>query len=271
LTQQLEPFFREAGDGPGVVCLHANASTSAQWRDLLGLLESEFHVLAADSYGAGKSPDWPTDRRISLRDESELLEPVFERAGDPFALVGHSYGGAVALRFAVEHPERVSALALYEPTLFAVIEEASPPPNDADGITAIVARAAAALDAGDNDAAAEVFIDFWMGAGAWAATRPAVKPSIEAAMNNVRGWADALIGEPTRLEAFRGLDIAVLYIMGSESPASSRGVGRLLTGVLPQVQVLELDGLGHMGPITHSAVVNNAIASFLRQELTPTS
>jgi pimeloyl-ACP methyl ester carboxylesterase len=228
-------------------------------------------VLAADSYGAGMSPGWPRDRRISLRDESELLEPVFTRAGDPFALVGHSYGGAVALKVAVEHPERISALALYEPTLFAVIEEASPPPNDADGIKAVVASAAAALDVGDNDTAAELFIDFWMGAGAWAATRPAVKPSITAAMTNVRGWADALIGEATPLEAFRGLDMPVLYMMGSESPASSRGVGRLLTGVLPRVQILELRGLGHMGPVTHSPIVNNAIASFLRQELTRTS
>jgi pimeloyl-ACP methyl ester carboxylesterase len=268
LTQQPAPFFREVGAGPGVVCLHSNASTSAQWRDLVELLESEFHVLAADSYGAGRSPDWPSDRRVSLRDESELLDPVFKRAGDPFALVGHSYGGAVALKFAVEHPERVSALALYEPTLFAVIEEASPPPNDADGIKAAVSSAAAALDVGDNDTAAEVFIDFWMGAGSWAATRPAVKPFIAAAMTNVRGWADALINEPTPLEAFRRLDMPVLYIVGSESPASSRGVGRLLTGVLPRVQVLELEGLGHMGPITHSRIVNNAIASFLRHEVT---
>jgi pimeloyl-ACP methyl ester carboxylesterase len=269
--KQPEPFFHEMGAGPGVVCLHANASTSAQWRDLVDLLESEFHVLAADSYGAGRSPEWPRDRRISLRDESELLEPVFQLAGDPFALVGHSYGGAVALRFAVEHPERVSALALYEPTLFAVIEEASPPPNDADGIKAVVASAAAALDVGDNDTAAELFIDFWMGAGSWAATRPAVKPSIAAAMTNVRGWADALIGDPTPLETFGKLDRPVLYMMGSESPASSRGVGRLLTAVLPRVQVLELRGLGHMGPITHSPLVNDAIASFLRQKRTSSS
>ena len=144
MIQQPQPFFREAGAGLGVVCLHANASTSAQWRDLIELLDSDFHVLAADSYGAGKSPDWPTDRRITLRDESELLEPVFQRAGDPFALVGHSYGGAVALKVAVEQPERVSALALYEPTLFSVIEEASLPPNDADGIKAVVSSAALA-------------------------------------------------------------------------------------------------------------------------------
>src|SRR5688572_14337283 len=85
------PFFREAGSGPGVVCLHSNASTCGQWRGLMEALAPRCHVLAADSYGAGKSPPWPTDRQVVLRDEVALLEPVFARAGDPFALVGHSY------------------------------------------------------------------------------------------------------------------------------------------------------------------------------------
>lgn len=127
-------FFREAGSGPGVVCLHSNASNSGQWRGLMEALAPKFHVLAADSYGAGKSPPWPTDRTIWLRDEVALLEPVFARAGDPFALVGHSYGAAIALIAAITQPHRVRALALYEPTLFAVVDAESPPSNDADGI-----------------------------------------------------------------------------------------------------------------------------------------
>ena len=44
-----EPFVREAGSGRSVVCLHANASTSAQWRGLMELLAPRFHVLAIDS------------------------------------------------------------------------------------------------------------------------------------------------------------------------------------------------------------------------------
>jgi hypothetical protein len=84
--QRLTRFFREAGSGPGVVCLHSNASSSSQWRALIETLAPRFHVLAADSYGAGKSPEWPTDRPIWLQDEVALLEPVFARAGDPFLL-----------------------------------------------------------------------------------------------------------------------------------------------------------------------------------------
>jgi pimeloyl-ACP methyl ester carboxylesterase len=259
------PYFREIGDGPGVVCLHSNASTSSQWRELMKSLAPKFHVLAADSFGAGKSPAWPTDRQVSLLDEVALLEPVFCRAGDPHALVAHSYGAAVALIAAVSQPRRIRALALYEPTLFALLDAESPPPNDADGIRNAVAAAAAALDAGDLSSAAECFIDFWMGKGTWRRTPESRKGPISASVINVRGWARALFNEPTPLAAFCELNVPVLYMMGSDSPASSRGVGRLLMRALPQVQVVEFNGMGHMGPITHSEAVNEAISRFLER------
>src|SRR5262247_3146124 len=150
-----EPFFREAGAGPGVVCLHANASTSGQWRGLMDRLAPKFRVLAPDSYGAGKSPDWPSDRAIRPLDEVALIEPVLARAGSPLALVGHSYGAAVALITALANPGRVRAMALYEPTLFALLDAETPAPNEAEGIRKVIAEAGVALDAGDQDAAAE--------------------------------------------------------------------------------------------------------------------
>src|SRR5512134_3264249 len=102
--------------------MHANASTSGQWQGLMDLLSPRFHVLAPDSYGSGKSPDWHSDRVIRLRDEVAFLHPVFARAGAPLTLVGHSYGAAVALIAALAMPGRVRALALYEPTLFALLD-----------------------------------------------------------------------------------------------------------------------------------------------------
>ena len=259
------PFFREAGSGPGVVCLHANASSSNQWRNLLETLAPRFHVLAADSYGAGKTPAWSGNRPVGLQDEVALLEPVFAQAGNPFALVAHSYGAAVALIAAVAQPHRIRALALYEPTLFAVLDAQGPPPNDADGIRAAVAGAVAALQAVNPAGAAECFIDFWMGKGAWQTTPEARKGPIAASIAHIGDWAKALFDEPTPLAAFKRLNVPVLYMMGKDSPASSRGVGRLLTRALPQVQLVEFEGLGHMGPITHPEVVNAAVSRFLER------
>jgi pimeloyl-ACP methyl ester carboxylesterase len=265
LTRLPLPYFREAGEGPGVVCLHSNASSSGQWRSLMEFLAPRFHVLAADSYGAGQSPAWPTDAPLRLSDEAALLEPVFTRAGSPFALVGHSYGAAVALIVALATPHRVSALALYEPTIFRLLDVESPPPNEADGIRFGVACAAAALDAGYPDRAAGYFVDYWAGQGAWARTPESQRMRIVAAIVNIREWAGALFSEPTPLRAFGELDIPVLYMVGRDSPASSRGVARLLTRVLPRVEVVEFEGLGHMGPVTHPHIVNDTISRFLER------
>jgi pimeloyl-ACP methyl ester carboxylesterase len=159
----------------------------------------------------------------------------------------------------------VRALALYEPTLFSLIDADTPPPNDADGIKGAVAAAATYLDAGDPDRAAECFIDYWMGKGAWAAMPAPRKAPIAASVANVGGWAWALMRELTSLAALRSVNIPVLYMLGSESPASSRGVARLLTRTLPKVEVVEFEGLGHMAPVTHPEPVNQAIARFLEQ------
>ena len=104
----ISPSFREAGAGPSVVCLHANASSSSQWRGLMEILAPSYRVFAADSYGAGKSPPY-VDGVIRLGHEVALLEPVFARAGRPFSLVGHSYGAAVALIAAMRQPRRASS------------------------------------------------------------------------------------------------------------------------------------------------------------------
>lgn len=183
-----------------------------------------------------------------------------------FALVGHSYGAAVALIAALQQPQRARALALYEPTLFSLVDAHRSPPNDADGIRHVAIDAAAALAVSEPEAAAQRFIDFWMGDNAWAAMPETRREPILAAIVNVRGWADALFGEPTPLAAFQALRVPVLYLAGKASPASSRAVLPLLTSALPQVTVIEFDGLGHMGPVTHPDIVNEAIAEFLQRQ-----
>jgi pimeloyl-ACP methyl ester carboxylesterase len=257
------PHIRSAGSGPRVVCLHANASSSAQWRHLSELLAPRFQVLAPDLYGAGGTPEWPSDRVIALADEVALIEPLLAAADGTIALVGHSYGAAVALKAALAAPQRIGALVVYEPTLFAVIDEASPPPNDGDGIRRAVADAAAALDAGDRFGAARSFIDYWSGDGAWAAIPEQRKPQLAAQVANVRRWEHALFREPTPLAAFAALDVPVLYLAGGRSTASARGVTKLLAPTLPRVEVVEFAELGHMGPVTDPATVDPVIERFL--------
>ena len=261
--QGVAPFVREAGVGPGVVCLHANASTSGQWRGLVDRLAPTFHVFAPDAYDAGGSPEWRSDRVIRLRDEVALIEPVLEAAGSPLRLVGHSYGGAIALMTALANPSSVRSLVLYEPTLFSLIDANQGVPNDADGIREVVEACARALDRHDRNRAAEIFIDYWMGDGTWRSMPAQRQAPIAESITNVRRWAHALFTEPTPLERFGSLTMPVLYMVGARSTPAALGVARLLTATLPRVEVMTFDQLGHMGPVTHSDTVNATIEQFL--------
>ena len=248
---------------PGIVCLHANASSSSQWRALTNRLAHDYRVFTPDTLGAGDGPAWPEGRAVMLRDEVALLEPVFEAAGSPHFLVGHSYGAAIALMAALARPERTRAVAVYEPTLFAVLGHEAAGREAASGIRAAVDDAASVLAAQDAQAAAQRFIDYWMGPGSWSLMPGHRQAAIAASVVNVSGWAAALFGEPTPLHAFAALEMPVLYMLGAQSPESSRAVARVLTQTLRNVSVIEFAELGHMGPVTHAELVNGAVAQFL--------
>ena len=257
------PFRREAGAGPTVLCLHSNASHSGQWRGLMDSLADRFHVVAVDSYGSGKTGEWPSDREIRLADEVALLEPVLAAASTPAYLVGHSYGGAIALKAALMHPRRFAGLCLYEPTLFTLVTRTAP--HDVDGIRDAVARAAGHLDRGDGDGAAREFIDFWMGTGSWECTPAERKPAMVQSVRNVRRWAHALMTDPATLDEVRTITAPVLLMTGALSPRSSLSVADLLAGALPDARRVDLPGLGHMGPVTHPEPVNAEIERFLQE------
>ena len=89
------------------------------------------------------------------------------------------------------------------------------------------------------------------------------KALITSGIAHIRSWANALLEEPTPLKSFAALSIPVLFMIGKHSPPSSLAVAKLLVKTLPQVEAIEFEELGHMGPVTHPVVVNEAIAGFL--------
>jgi pimeloyl-ACP methyl ester carboxylesterase len=260
-----QPHVRIQGDGPPVVCLHCNAGSSGQWRGLMERLAPRYRVLAPDLYGAGRSPDWHSHTVIRLQDELDLIEPLLAAAGEPVVLVGHSYGAAVALVAALRRPRLVRALALYEPTLFALLDDESAPPDAADGIRNACADAAQALDRHDTAAAARAFFDYWSGAGTWDAMREEPQRALAASIVHVRRWEHALFSARVTARELRALHIPVLCMTGSRTTASALGVSCVLARHLPNLRRLDFDGLGHMGPVTHAGQVDAAIADFLHQ------
>ncbi|MGW3629402.1 alpha/beta fold hydrolase [Streptomyces sp. NPDC005122] len=90
------------GDGPPLLLLHGAGRTLADWEAVAPLLTPRYRVLAVDLRGHGLSPcgTWTLPRVI------DDIEGVLEEYGVPGALpVGHSLGGMIAVRYALDHPE----------------------------------------------------------------------------------------------------------------------------------------------------------------------
>jgi pimeloyl-ACP methyl ester carboxylesterase len=256
-------YTHETEAGDPVVCIHASASSAAQWTSLADRLGDRYRPLAVDLHGAGRSPAWRGDRRLTLADEVALLEPALAATGARFHLVGHSYGGAVALKIALAHPHWVASLTVYEPVLFSLLMADDPEQPAAREIDAVRADTGAAADRGDLHGAGARFVDYWTGAGTWAAMSERRRAAIAAAMSGLKDQWHAVFEEPAPLAALGRLDMPALCLIGARSPASSRAVSRLLMKTLPRAMAVELEGVGHMGPVTHAERVNALIEQHL--------
>lgn len=257
--------FREAGSGPTVVCLHSSASSSVQWRALVDRLAPQFRVVAVDLYGYGQSPAWSGERAFSLEDEVRLLEPVLHSAGPRFHLVGHSYGGVCALKVAIAHPERVASLSIFEPVLFSVLLSEDPEQPAAREIISVGDDTAEAVAKGELARAAQRFVDYWMGEGTWTGMPEKRREPIASSMRKVAHEWTALFNDRTPLESLRELTVPTVLMKGTESPAASLGVARILGDALSRVTTSEVAGVGHMGPITHPQKINELVEAHLRK------
>src|SRR5687768_12960182 len=117
------PFVRVAGDGPAVLCLHSTGSSSRQWTRLTERLSKRFRVISADLISHGRSRSWARGEAPTLDAELDALSTVLESEAGAVHVVGHSYGGAVAIRLALRHPGRVATVSVFEPVMFRQLLE----------------------------------------------------------------------------------------------------------------------------------------------------
>jgi len=260
----------DAAQAPAVICVHSSASSPRQWDTLAPALGSRYRVIAPELIGYGAVPDWSYDRALALDDEARRLEPLLDAEPDGAHLVGHSYGGAVVLWLALRNPTRVRSAVLYEPALFAVLRETRSESHAAiSSVTEIMSVRIAirrSVYSGRAAHAAAAFVDYWAGAGAWAALDARRQAAITARMRKVDAEFDAVFDNAMPLAAYGRLDVPVLLLAGERTRRPTRRIADLLGGVLPDVTRRELRGAGHMGPLTHAAEVNARIGAFLEEQ-----
>jgi pimeloyl-ACP methyl ester carboxylesterase len=114
----LQLAYRELGSGSPVLLLHGWPTSSFLWREVMPAIARENRAIALDLPGFGGS-EKPLDTRYDFEFFGRAIDGFLAALGiDAVAIAGHDTGGPIAVRWALDHPERVTRLALLNTLLY---------------------------------------------------------------------------------------------------------------------------------------------------------
>lgn len=253
---------RERGTGEPVLLLHSAGNTGAQWNALADALGRGFHLLAPDLYDCGATAAWTQDREMAYDDVARLLSPLLQQHG-PLHLVGHSFGGGVALRLAAAHPDSLRTLTLIEPGAYQLLQEGGR--DDLwQNYLRIMGDFRSAVAAGQLDAAWETFFDLYCSHVApWRALSESTRQAIIKKTPHQLRVYGAQASNPTRLRNIQQLACPTLVIHGETANEPERVLCELIAAQAPLGRSAVVMGAGHMAPLTHAPEV----AALLRAQI----
>lgn len=256
-------IWARGGDRP-VLALHCSLAHSGAWSGLAEALHG-VTITACDQMGHGRGPDWDGRADLhaeALQDAVAMAEEIGQ--GGKVDVFGHSFGGTVGLRLALERPDLVRSLMLVEPVLFAAAraaqaEEWGPFEASHREVVELVAT-------GNSTEAARIFHGFWGTGEPLSALPERARSYITDRIHLIPAQNHVLLEDAPGLLRPGGLEsirVPVLLVEGNLSPPAIGAVNRALAARLPKSHRMTVPEAGHMLPITHPLQLAELVAAHL--------
>ena len=250
--------IRELGglDRPTVVLLHATLSNSAQLGMLARRLAEQAHVILIDRRGSGASTMTSPAPVPVERHARDVIEVLDDLGIEGAVLVGHSFGGVVALRAAAAVPERVAGLLVWEPPFLVLAD-----PVVQRGMRSMTTAVRRAYADGGPEAAARLFLEGVAGTGAWDRLHPRQRAGI--AREGTGVLADVAM-EGLTADGLERVGCPTIVATGGASEPFYRPIAdALATRIGSNAVRVDLADLRHTAPITDP----DAVADLIRRLL----
>ncbi len=247
----MNPYVLEKGAGEPIVFVHGSYATPSAWKKLMESLAPTHHCIAVRLPGHGGMPDPQDFEAPSIDTELAILEEAVRQLTDrPIHLVGHSYGGVVALAQALKGNLPLAELTLFEPVATWVLDAVQDQPMQAE-VQTFLRRYRQDAAQGVPDACGQV-IDFWGGANDFAALPPHIQTLMATMVNNnLRHW-DICTRQPQTEADLRQLTVPTRLVCGTRSNQVAHAIVNHLHRLLPNSRVWEIEGASH-GMVTSHA------------------
>ncbi|MBV1864786.1 MAG: alpha/beta hydrolase [Rhodobacteraceae bacterium] len=254
--------YLEAGSGPLVILLHSSVSGARQWRKLMDCLSPNFTVRAVNLFGYGKTPPWSDSKPQTLDDQLDLIMTAIPPECEDVCLVGHSFGGVIAMKAALQLGTCVRKLVLFEPNPFFLLRDNKREDAFAEAVKLRdIIKYHGARD--DWMSAAEYFADYWGGDGTWEGTSLEHRGIFAKALkSNSHEW-EGMMAETLELQTLvSGIHAQTLVMYDPTTVRPIREIVDLLRNSTSWKVETVAQG-GHMAPLSRPDLVNPVIERFL--------
>jgi pimeloyl-ACP methyl ester carboxylesterase len=254
--------FEACGAGPTVVLVPGSCSTGAAWRPVIAAWEGQFRCVTTSLLGYGRTAERRTAQDPSISHEVEILEAVVRKAGGPVHLVGHSFGGVVALAVALRNRVALASLSIVEAPAVQLLRESNED-RHYHAFRRMTQAYFADFENGNEEAIASM-IDFYGGAGTFASWPPRVRAyAVETTPVNILDWASAY-GFPLSPAALAAVKVPTLVLRGGASHPAIQRANELLGTHIKDASLITIPGAAHFMIATHAADVAHAVAQLAR-------
>ncbi len=255
-------YFDQQGSGAPIVFVHGSYATTSTWKKMIEHLARTNHCISFKLPGHCGTPDPADFQQPSVETELAILERVVnELTDEPIHLVGHSFGGVVALAQALKGNLNLKKMTLYEPVSVWVLNRA----NDRE----MISRVEAFLAKYRKDVLNKVpyacgqVIDFWGNDGAGVSSFDALPDFIKDSMeplvqNNIRHW-DINAGLTNELSDLQKCTVPTRLVYGDKSNPVASAICDHLNKQLPNSDKYIVEGASHFLVTSHVKACLNAL------------
>ena len=255
--------YDECGAGPTIVLVPGSCSTGAAWRPIVSALNSRFRCVTTSLLGYGGTEERRTASDPSIFHEADALEAVIRKTGGPVHLVGHSFGGLVALAVALGRQIPLSSLVILEaPAMELLRAQREEQHHD---VFRDMTKAYFADFLGGTAGAIAAMVDFYGGPGTFASWPSRVRAYAEQTTAvNILDWASAY-GFPMSAASLASIRIPVLVVRGATSHPAMRRANALLSECIDEATLVTIAGAAHFMIATHAGEVARLIAEHVHR------
>lgn len=243
--------FEQCGSGSPIVFIHGSFASTSTWKKMIDQLSASHHCISIKLPGHCGTPDPDDFSNPSIETELSMIERVVrELTDEPVHLVGHSYGGVVALALALKGSLTLSRVTLYEPVAVWVLDAV----NDVamtDSVQRFLEQYRNDVSSGAPFACGQV-INFWGGDGAFEPLPDFIKNSMDLLVsNNIRHW-DICTAPTNNRDDLNNFAIPTSLVCGSKSNPVAHAITDHLTREIPLSEKHVIEGASHFLVTSHA-------------------